>query len=490
MHLTSTGTMNNTSLPYLFAKKFALLLEDNTLSYEILPDTSTLLEIKRKYGSYQLEKISKQALTQKIQSHYEGSALNNLQDFSHTAEQDKTLDDIAMELFEPIELLGSDDQAPIISLINALCAQAILQGASDIHIEPYESRIRIRFRLDGILKKVLEPQQKIAPLLVSRIKIMANLDISERRLPQDGRISLKLGGRAVDIRVSIIPSGKGEKVVMRLLDKQVGRLQLKQLGMDDAIYQQIDTLIHKPNGIILVTGPTGSGKTTTLYAALSVLNNQSRNITTIEDPIEYYIDGINQTQINDNIKMTFAKGLRAILRQDPDIVMIGEIRDKETAEIAVQASLTGHLVFSTLHTNSAKDAIIRLKDMGVEPFLLASSLSGVLAQRLMRTLCPECKEAHTTDIKEQEKLKLDKPTVIYTASSCEHCYHSGFSGRIGLYELLIVDEELRTMIHNGANENQISDYLKDKMLTLKDQAKVLVLQGHCSLDEAIRVVAL
>ncbi|CAB5502638.1 General secretion pathway protein E [Bathymodiolus thermophilus thioautotrophic gill symbiont] len=481
---------NKLSLPYLFAKKFGLLLEGNKLSYETLPDISTLLEISRKHGACQLEKTSKVSLMQRIQTHYESGALSNLQDFSDNAEQDKTLDDIAMELFEPIELLDSDDQAPIISLINALCAQAILQGASDIHIEPYESRIRIRFRLNGILSEVLEPQQKIAPLLVSRIKVMANLDISERRLPQDGRIALQLGGRAVDIRVSIIPSGKGEKVVMRLLDKQVGRLQLKQLGMDDATYEQISQLIHKPNGIVLVTGPTGSGKTTTLYAALSVLNNQSRNITTIEDPIEYHIDGINQTQINDNIKMSFAKGLRAILRQDPDIVMIGEIRDQETAEIAVQASLTGHLVFSTLHTNSAKDAIIRLKDMGVEPFLLASSLSGVLAQRLIRTLCPKCKKTHTTDEKEQQRLGLDQPQVIYSPSSCGHCNHSGFSGRIGLYELLVVDDELRAMIHNGANENQISAHLDGKMLTLKDQVRTLVSQGLCSLDEAIRVISI
>ncbi|CAC9613054.1 General secretion pathway protein E [uncultured Gammaproteobacteria bacterium] len=482
--------INKLSLPYLFAKKFGLLLEGNKLSYEILPEIPTLLEIVRKHGACQLEKTNKVSLMQRIQVHYESGALSNLQDFSDNAEQDKTLDDIAMELFEPIELLDSDDQAPIISLINALCAQAILQGASDIHVEPYESRIRIRFRLNGILNEVLEPQQKIAPLLVSRIKVMANLDISERRLPQDGRIALQLGGRAVDIRVSIIPSGKGEKVVMRLLDKQVGRLQLKQLGMDDATYEQISQLIHKPNGIILVTGPTGSGKTTTLYAALSVLNNQSRNITTIEDPIEYHIDGINQTQINDNIKMSFAKGLRAILRQDPDIVMIGEIRDQETAEIAVQASLTGHLVFSTLHTNSAKDAIIRLKDMGVEPFLLASSLSGVLAQRLIRTLCSKCKKTHTTDEKEQQRLKLDKPSIIYTPSSCEHCNHSGFSGRIGLYELLVVDDELRAMIHNGANENQISSHLEGKMITLRDQVRTLVSQGICSLDEAIRVISI
>ncbi|MDC9715064.1 MAG: type II secretion system ATPase GspE [Gammaproteobacteria bacterium] len=481
---------NNASLPYLFAKKFGLLLEGNILSYEALPEISTLLEIRRKYGECQLEKTSKASLMQRIQAHYEHGALSNLQDFSDNADQDKTLDDIAMELFEPIELLDSDDQAPIISLINALCAQAILQGASDIHIEPYESRIRVRFRLDGILKEVLEPQQKIAPLLVSRIKVMANLDISERRLPQDGRIALQLGGRAVDIRVSVIPSGKGEKVVMRLLDKQVGRLQLKQLGMDDSTYGKINQLINKPNGIILVTGPTGSGKTTTLYAALSMLNNQSRNITTIEDPIEYHIDGINQTQINDSIDMSFARGLRAILRQDPDIVMIGEIRDQETAEIAVQASLTGHLVFSTLHTNSAKDAIIRLKDMGVEPFLLASSLSGVLAQRLIRTLCPKCRKEHTTDKKEQERLELNSPSIIYTPDACEYCHYSGFSGRIGLYELLVVDERLRTMIHNGANENQISKHLEGKMLTLKDQAKTLVLQGRCSLDEVIRVVSI
>lgn len=482
--------IKNFSLPYLFAKKFGLLLEGNKLSYETLPEIPVLLEIMRKYGACQLEKTNKVSLMQRIQAHYENGALSNLQDFSDNAEQDKTLDDIAMELFEPIELLDSDDQAPIISLINALCAQAILQGASDIHIEPYESRIRVRFRLNGILSEVLEPQQKIAPLLVSRIKVMANLDISERRLPQDGRIALQLGGRAVDIRVSIIPSGKGEKVVMRLLDKQVGRLQLKQLGMDDVIYEKISQLIHKPNGIVLVTGPTGSGKTTTLYAALSVLNNQSRNITTIEDPIEYHIDGINQTQINDNIDMSFAKGLRAILRQDPDIVMIGEIRDQETAEIAVQASLTGHLVFSTLHTNSAKDAIIRLKDMGVEPFLLASSLSGVLAQRLVRTLCDKCKKEHTTDEKEQQRLGLSKPSIVYTPSSCEHCNHSGFSGRIGLYELLVVDDELRAMIHNGANEDQISGYLEGKMLTLKDQVRTLVSQGLCSLDEAIRVISI
>ena len=482
--------MTSASLPYSFSKKFKLLLEGDTLNYTTLPEASTLQEIRRKYGAFQLEHIPEEALMQKIQAHYESGALSNLDDFSQNIEQDKTLDDIAMELFEPIELLNSDDQAPIISLINALCAQAILQGASDIHIEPYESRIRIRFRLDGVLKEVLEPQQKVAPLLVSRIKVMANLDISERRLPQDGRISLQLGGRAVDMRVSIIPSGKGEKVVMRLLDKQVGRLQLKHLGMDDETYQKINNLIQKPSGIILVVGPTGSGKTTTLYAALSVLNSQSRNITTVEDPIEYYIDGINQTQINDNINMTFAKGLRAILRQDPDIVMVGEIRDKETAQIAVQASLTGHLVFSTLHTNSAKDVIIRLKDMGIEPFLLASSLSGVLAQRLIRTLCSECKQAHTTDEKEQQKLGLDKPTVIYSAASCEHCNYSGFSGRRGLYELLLVDDLLRAMIHSGADENQINTHLQGKMLTLKDQAVALVVQGKCSLDEVIRVVSL
>jgi general secretion pathway protein E len=484
---------NTTLLPFSFAKEFGILLEQiqdrKTLNYANLPNPSVLAELQRKFGVFTTCNISKTELHQKIQKYYESASAQGLDHFQDSAEADESLDALAMDLHEPMELLNNDDEAPIIRLLNALFAQAILEEASDIHIESYEERIRVRFRVNGTLKQVLEPSAKIAPLLISRIKVMAKLDIAEKRLPQDGRIAIKLGGRAVDMRVSTIPSGNGEKVVMRLLDKQAGRLQLKQLGMQDETYNTIQTLIHKPHGILLVTGPTGSGKTTTLYAALTELNSNELNITTAEDPVEYFIDGINQTQINTKVDMTFAKGLRAILRQDPDIVMIGEVRDSETAQIAVQASLTGHLVLSTLHTNTAVGAITRLRDMGVEPFLLSSSLSGVLAQRLIRTLCPECKVVHTTGEKEQEKLQLNKSMEIYNAVGCHHCNITGYQGRTGLYELLTINEEIKILIHNEASESEIlkraAHYSK-----LSDQAIELVISGQTSLDEAIRVVSL
>jgi len=291
------------------------------------------------------------------------------------------------------------------------------------------------------------------------------------------------------MRVSTIPSGNGEKVVLRLLDKQVGRLQLTNLGMDDKTYDMMQKIIHQPHGILLVTGPTGSGKTTTLYAALLELNNTELNISTVEDPVEYFIDGINQTQINNKVKMSFAKGLRAILRQDPDIVMIGEVRDSETAQIAVQASLTGHLVFSTLHTNTAVGAISRLRDMGVEPFLLSSSLCAVLAQRLIRTLCPQCKEPHTADEKEMVKLGLDEESIIYQSNGCDHCNHTGYQGRSALYELLSINEEIKSLIYNQASEAQILDAANNHS-TLIEQAKRMVLLGNTSIYEAIRVVSL
>lgn len=486
---SETGTL----LPFSFAKEFDVLLEQTdrgmVLNHNTLPMSSIFEEIQRKFGEFETHQISKTELHAKIQQYYETSSAQGLNSFQDDAETDESLDALAMDLHEPMELLNNDDEAPIIRLLNALFAQAILEKASDIHIESYEGRIRIRLRINGTLKQVLQPSTKIAPLLVSRIKVMAKLDIAEKRLPQDGRIAIQLGGRAVDMRVSTIPSGNGEKVVMRLLDRQSGRLQLKQLGMQDSIHKAIQDLIHKPHGILLVTGPTGSGKTTTLYAALTELNNNELNITTVEDPVEYFIDGINQTQINTKVNMTFAKGLRAILRQDPDIVMIGEVRDSETAQIAVQASLTGHLVFSTLHTNTAVGAITRLRDMGVEPFLLSSSLSGVLAQRLIRTLCPKCKTAHTTDEKEQEKLKLNKPIEIYNAVGCHHCNNTGYQGRTGLYELLTISEEIKTLIHNEASESEILKHTSQHA-TLSAQAMQLVTSGQTSLDEAIRVVSL
>ena len=480
-------------LPFSFAKEFNILLEQTNenriLHCTTTPKHSVLGELQRKFGVFELHNISKEVLHNKIQRHYESSSAHRLDDFQDDAESDESLDALAMDLHEPIELLSNDDDAPIIRLLNALFAQAILEEASDIHIESYEGRIRVRFRVNGTLKQVLEPSVKIAPLLISRIKVMAKLDIAEKRLPQDGRIAIQLGGRAVDMRVSTIPSGNSEKIVLRLLDKQIGRLQLKQLGMEDETYDLMQKMIHQPHGILLVTGPTGSGKTTTLYAALLELYNNELNISTVEDPIEYFIDGINQTQINNKVNMTFARGLRAILRQDPDIVMVGEVRDVETAQIAVQASLTGHLVFSTLHTNTTVGAISRLRDMGVEPFLLSSSLCAVLAQRLIRTLCSQCKQAYTTDAKEIEKLGLKEPSVIYKSIGCDHCNHSGYQGRSALYELLSINEEIKALIHNEASEAQILNAASSHS-TLEEQAKQMVIQGKTSIYEAIRVVSI
>lgn len=398
-------------------------------------------------------------------------------------------DDLASvfaEVGEPEDLLNSEDEAPIIKLLNAILSEAIRSRASDIHIEPFESQLRIRFRIDGLLKTVLTPKVGLANMLVSRIKVMARLDIAEKRLPQDGRISLKLGGRAVDLRVSTIPSNFGERVVLRLLDKSAGRLNLKQLKLPDQVEEGVRVALSKSHGIFLVTGPTGSGKTTTLYAGLSLLNDAQRNIMTVEDPIEYNIDGINQTQVNSKADMTFAKGLRAILRQDPDVVMVGEIRDSETANIAVQASLTGHLVLSTLHTNSAIGAITRLKDMGVEPFLLSSSIAGVLAQRLVRELC-DCKTAHQADKVECEVLGVDEAT-IYEPNGCEHCQHTGYKGRMGLYELFLIDENLRSMIYSNATEDEMQASLGNGIKTLYENGYQAVLKGQTNLAEVQRVI--
>jgi len=481
-------------LPYSFTKKHQLFLEtigDNqVLSYVQMPNISILGEVQRQYGEFSLNKELSIAVKEKIQRNYESSPVTNLDDFHEYAHTEHSLNSIAMDLFEPTELLDSEDEAPIIRLLNAIFAQAVLEEASDIHIESYEGRVRIRYRVNGTLRQVLEPSLSVAPLLVSRVKVMAKLDISEKRLPQDGRIAIQLGGRLVDMRVSTMPSGTGEKVVLRLLDKQTERLMLQQLGMPDQTYQSVLSLIKKPHGIILVTGPTGSGKTTTLYAALAELNNDERNIMTVEDPVEYFIDGINQTQINTKADMTFAKGLKAILRQDPDVVMVGEIRDSETAKIAVQASLTGHLVFSTLHTNTTVGAITRLRDIGVEPFLLSSSVNGVLAQRLIRTLCPHCKQLHAVTTKEQVFLATHKPESIYQSHGCKHCNNTGFIGRKGLYELLVIDDQIKSLIHSEASELEIKGKVKQSESSLKQQAMQLVADGQTSLDEAVRITSL
>jgi general secretion pathway protein E len=394
---------------------------------------------------------------------------------------------LAQELPEQADLLESDDDAPIIRLINAVLTQAIRENASDIHVEPFENRLVVRFRVDGILREVLQSKRGVAPLVVSRIKVMSKLDIAEKRLPQDGRISLRIAGRAVDVRVSTIPSGHGERVVLRLLDKQAGRLDLNALGMVSDTQKLVDELIHKPHGILLVTGPTGSGKTTTLYAALEELNDNTRNIMTVEDPIEYYIDGIGQTQVNTKVEMTFARGLRAILRQDPDVVLVGEIRDLETAQIAVQASLTGHMVMSTLHTNTASGALTRLRDMGIEPFLLSSSLVGVLAQRLVRVLNPETRQAFTAGEYERRLLGLKPDDPSPTLYRPGRDAGGGYRGRTGIYELILIDDTLRTMIHDGAGEHEIEKYARQFTPSIRDDGLTRCLRGETTIEEVLRV---
>ncbi len=404
--------------------------------------------------------------------------------------QDLDLSRLLQDIPKVEDLLDTQNDAPLIRLINALFTQALRDGASDIHIDPFETRSVVRLRIDGTLRDLIEPARALHAAIVSRVKIMAQLDIAEKRLPQDGRITLRVAGRLIDVRVSTIPTGHGERVVLRLLDKQAARLDLSRLGMDEATLVHVDKLIREPHGIVLVTGPTGSGKTTTLYAALSRLDAKALNIMTVEDPIEYDLDGISQTPINARIDMTFARALRTILRQDPDVIMVGEIRDLETAQIAVQASLTGHLVFATLHTNDAVSAVTRLVDMGVEPFLLASSLIGVVAQRLVRRLCLECRKPFAADSAQLEALGF-APTqggTFYTAQGCAACNQSGYRGRTGIYEFLPVDDGLRALIHDRASEQVLRLYAeKQGMRSLRDDGLRWAVQGAISLEEVVRV---
>lgn len=403
--------------------------------------------------------------------------------------QDLDLSRLLQEIPRVEDLLESQDDAPVIRLINALFTQALRDGASDIHIEPFETRLVVRLRIDGTLRDLIEPARALHGAIVSRVKIMAQLDIAEKRLPQDGRITLRIAGKPVDVRVSTIPTGHGERVVLRLLDKQAGRLDLTRLGMDDATLTHMDRLILEPHGIVLITGPTGSGKTTTLYAALSRLDAAALNIMTVEDPIEYDLDGISQTQVNPRIDMSFARALRTILRQDPDVVMIGEIRDLETAQIAVQASLTGHLVFATLHTNDAVSAVTRLVDMGVEPFLLASSLIGVGAQRLVRCLCLECRKPFAADAAQLRALGFTPADgTLYSAQGCAACNRTGYRGRTGIYELLTVDDDLRRLVHDRSSEQVLRAHVVERgMRSLRDDGMRLAAQGVISLEEVVRV---
>jgi general secretion pathway protein E len=481
-------------LPFTFAKQNGVLLDSSgpvpLISYCTPPSISVLTELRRYLGVvFQSRQVSAAEFQRLLTLAYQRGN-NEAVQMAEDLGADVDLSRLADEIPETGDLMDAEDDAPIIRLINAVLSQAVREKASDIHVETFEDRLSIRYRVDGVLTEVLSPKRMLAPLLVSRLKVMAKLDIAEKRVPQDGRISVKIAGHAVDIRMSTIPSAHGERVVLRLLDKQSGQLQLSQLSMNEQVFGAYKSALHSPHGIILVTGPTGSGKTTTLYAGLSHINESSRNILTIEDPIEYMLPGVGQTQVNSKVDMTFARGLRAILRQDPDIVMVGEIRDLETAEIAVQASLTGHLVLSTLHTNTAIGAITRMQDMGIEPFLLASSLIGVMAQRLVRLLCDDCKRASIADPGERSLLGVEnaqEEVTIYHPQGCEHCKYTGYTGRTGIYELIEIDDTLRGMIHQGASEQAMLEVARQGYPAIAEDGRRRVLAGQTSLAEVLRV---
>jgi len=482
-------------LPFTFANQYGVLLDDagqgNTVVCQGQPGLQVLTELRRHLGGpFSLQVVSNEDFQQRLTLAYQRNN-NEAVQMAEDIGADVDLSRLADEIPEAGDLMDAEDDAPIIRLINAILSQAVRDKASDIHVETFEDRLSVRYRVDGVLAEVLSPKRMLAPLLVSRLKVMAKLDIAEKRVPQDGRISVKIAGHAVDIRMSTIPSAHGERVVLRLLDTAAGQLQLSQLAMNEQVLESYKRFLHSPHGIILVTGPTGSGKTTTLYAGLSAINESSRNILTIEDPIEYMLPGVGQTQVNTKVDMTFARGLRAILRQDPDVVMVGEIRDLETGEIAVQASLTGHLVLSTLHTNTAIGAIIRLKDMGIEPFLMSSSLLAVMAQRLVRLLCNECKVPVEPGAAQLELLDIDASApeaTIYQAKGCKNCNYTGYRGRTGIYELIEIDDALRQMIYEGASEPKMLRVARQNYPGIESDGRRRVLAGETSIEEVLRVI--
>ena len=464
-------------LPYGYAKAHTLLLEDDGQQLTLWSGEQTppaaLSEVLRVYDIQRFEREAQASLAQRIAVAYAGgesSAATVIGEVESAVDLGRLMQDLpAVE-----DLLEAANDAPIIRMLNALLTQAAKDGASDIHIEPYERNSSVRFRVDGTLREVVQPNRALHAALISRLKIMAELDIAEKRLPQDGRISLRIGGRAIDVRVSTLPSAHGERAVLRLLDKGESKFSLESLGMNGNVLAGFNKLVQQPHGIVLVTGPTGSGKTTTLYAALQTLETATTNVLTVEDPIEYELAGIGQTQVNPKIDLTFAKALRAILRQDPDVIMIGEIRDFETAQIAIQASLTGHLVLATVHTNDAPSTITRLTDMGVEPFLLSSSLLGVLAQRLVRKLCPHCKRVDGRG--------------RYHPVGCDACGQTGYKGRTGVYELMVADEKVSALIHNRAAESQLFVAAEAAGLrSMREDGERLVEAGITSAEELMRV---
>ena len=482
-------------LPFGFAKRNGVILTEEGDAPAILfkdgLTVNVLAEVQRFAGrELTFHPVDASTFDQQLSLSYQNDSDEAMQMIEDLGD-DMDLGRIIDALPETGDLLEQEGDAPIIKLINSLLTEAIKVEASDIHVETYETRLVVRFRVDGVLQEVVSPRRALAPLLVSRIKVMARLDIAEKRLPQDGRIPVRVGGKEVDVRVSTIPASYGERVVMRLLDKQAGRRDLSQLGMNAADMQSMTTLVNKPHGIILVTGPTGSGKSTTLYACLDRLNDHSRNILTVEDPIEYHVEGIGQTQVNIKADMTFAKGLRAILRQDPDVVMVGEIRDYETADTSVQASLTGHLVLSTIHTNTALGALTRLENMGVQPYLLSNSIIGLVAQRLVRLLCLSCRDSYIADEYECDFLNVSRrsPPTLYRAVGCDECTQAGYRGRMGIYEVVVIDDELRRMIHSGVSELEIEKYARTRTTGIRDDGRDKILAGMTSVDEVLSRVA-
>ncbi|MDV3457347.1 type II secretion system ATPase GspE [Sphingomonas sp. HF-S4] len=478
------------TLPYSFARRNGVLLRPGAAGVECVHragvSLDALLEVQRIAPDASHVALSDEAFDAALGAAYGGGAgaaadidLGDM-DLAALADSAASIDD----------LLDTRDDAPVIRLINALLLEAVKEGASDVHIETQEKRLVVRFRVDGVLRDMIEPPRALAPLLVSRIKVMAKLDIAERRVPQDGRVTLRIGGHDVDARVSTIPTQHGERVVMRLLEKGSLRLDMEVLGMSQRDRTVFNRLLERPHGMLLVTGPTGSGKTTTLYSALNRLNDRKRNIMTVEDPIEYELAGIGQTQVNPRTDMTFARGLRAILRQDPDVIMVGEIRDQETAQVAVRSAMTGHFVLSTLHTNSAIGSVTRLIDMGVERYLLAPMLVGLAAQRLVRKLCPSCRRqdraTQADSILLGRAIQAGEP--LWRAQGCDECHQEGYRGRAGLYEVVALDDRLQKMIHDGVSEAELEAQARKDNPSLLDDGVAKVRAGVTTVDEVARVV--
>jgi general secretion pathway protein E len=480
------------NIPYGFARKHGVVLSEGdedrlAVSLREGADPRVLLEVRRHLArSFSVDFVSPARFDDLLSTSYamDGEAAAMAAGSLGLGDD---LDLIAGGLPTAEDLLDTSDDAPAIRLINGIIADAVRQGVSDIHIEPYESGLVVRMRVDGVLRETLRMPAHVAPVICSRIKVMARLDIAERRVPQDGRIGLTLGGKMLDVRVSTLPARAGERVVLRILDKDNAGITLDVLGMTASTNQLLRDALNEPNGIVLVTGPTGSGKTTSLYAGLRLLNDGTRNILTVEDPVEYAVDGIGQTQVNPKVGLTFAAGLRAILRQDPDVVMVGEIRDRETAEIAVQASLTGHLVLSTVHTNDAVGAITRMRDMKVEPFLLASTLRAVIAQRLVRRLCPACRAPVQATGAVSALLGFDAGSMVYEPVGCDACGGTGFKGRIGVFEAIRIDDTIRRLINDGGDEAIIARHAFINAPNLGSAARALVREGLTTPEEAVRI---